>query len=127
MNKLHEAVPVAVGLNAPELHDGLHTLFDPAHPAVVAALADDVLDRALDRTASIPSDFEVSRRATSLNAADITPVQQASSIVTRRLSHNRSKSLGALRRPMDLDAAAPHWIWPIGNDFWRFRHRPEPS
>jgi hypothetical protein len=40
-------------------------------------------------------DFEVSRLATSRNAADIAPVQQASPTVTLRFLSNRSKSLGA--------------------------------
>jgi hypothetical protein len=43
--ELDEVVPVTVGLDAPQLHDGLNAFLDPTHPAVVATLADDVLDR----------------------------------------------------------------------------------
>src|SRR5437879_360846 len=52
MDEVDEAVPVAVGLDAPQLDDGLDAFLDPAHPAVVAALADDVLVGAFYRTAS---------------------------------------------------------------------------
>ncbi len=52
MDEVHEAVPVAVGLDASQLDDRLDAFLDPAHPTVVATLADDVLDGAFYRTAS---------------------------------------------------------------------------
>lgn len=42
MYELDEVFPVHVGLDAPQLHYGLNAFFDPAHPTVVATLADDV-------------------------------------------------------------------------------------
>src|SRR5215468_1975903 len=44
VHELDEVVPVTVGLDAPQLHDGLRAFLDPAHAAMVATLADDVLD-----------------------------------------------------------------------------------
>ena len=51
MNQALEVPPVAVGLDASELDDGLGAFLDPAHAAVVAPLGDDELDGALDDAA----------------------------------------------------------------------------
>ena len=48
MDEAFECLPVAVDLDATELDDRLRALLDPPHPAVVAAVRDDVLDGALD-------------------------------------------------------------------------------
>src|SRR5882757_1123338 len=52
MDEVDEAVPVAVGLDAPQLDDCLDAFLDPAHPAVVAAITNDILDGAFYRTTS---------------------------------------------------------------------------
>lgn len=43
-----EGFPVAVGFDTAKLEDCLSALLDPAHAAVIAAPADDVLDRAFN-------------------------------------------------------------------------------
>ena len=46
----NESVPLSVNLDTTELEQGLGTLFDPAHAAIVEAFGDDVLHCAFDDT-----------------------------------------------------------------------------
>lgn len=59
MREGDKGIPVAVELDAAQLQQRLGPLLDPAHPALVKSLRDEVPDGALDDTAA---EFEVLTR-----------------------------------------------------------------
>ena len=58
VDEVGEAITVAVDLDAAELDDSLVPLHDPPHPALVATLVDDVLDRPFDLAAAYDTPYD---------------------------------------------------------------------
>ncbi len=62
MDEVLEVIPLSIELDAAQLDDCVDALLDPAHAAVVAASADDTLDRTFDLAAAKCHDCSRTRR-----------------------------------------------------------------